>query len=75
MAGRAAGGVGGTAVMRVVLYYVAFVLIQIAICAQLYRVMRAGLRTDDREWYQFALLALLAAAESVVLLGVYRLTW
>jgi hypothetical protein len=62
-------------VTRVVLYAVAFVIIQIAICAQLYRVIRAGLRTDDRAWYQFAVLALLAAAEGVVLLGVYRLTW
>jgi hypothetical protein len=60
--------------MRGVLYSVAFALVQIAICVQLYRVMRGGLRTDDRVWYHFAVLALLAVAEGVVLLGMYRLT-
>ena len=58
----------------VILYSTLFILIQIAICVQLYRVMRAGLRTDERVWYHFAVLALLAVAEGVALFGMYRWT-
>lgn len=77
MAGGAAGGVGGAAkavVTWMTLYVVVFVVVQVAICVQLYRTTQAAMRVHGRVWYHFAVLALLAVAEGVTLLGMHRLT-
>ena len=76
MGSGAACGVGDLAegvVTRIGLYFALFVVIQIAICVEFYRVMRAVMRVDGRVWYRFAVLSLLAVAEGVTLFGMYRL--
>ena len=60
--------------MRAIVYVTLFVVIQFAICVQFYRIMRAARTVHGRVWYQFMVLSLLAVAEGVALLGMYRLT-
>jgi len=77
VARAAAGGVEaarGDVVTWVILYSTLFVVIQIGICVQFYRVTQAAMRVRGRVWYHFAVLALLAVAESIALLGMYRWT-
>jgi hypothetical protein len=77
VAGDATGGVGDAPeglVTPVILYFALFVLIQIGICVQFYRMTQAAMRVRGRVWYHFAVLALLAVAESIAVLGMYRWT-
>jgi len=44
----------------------------VAVCVQLIRVIRSALKRDERVWYQFMVLVLLAVAETLAVLALNK---